>query len=494
MPKVIPLKIKSRGGSRSSIEIEDVQEAFCGSRRKNLVPLADAAPEVAAEWLYAKNAGWGPEDFSRGSTVKAWWECSKCKRSYKAAIVDRTSRKPGGCPYCASKKLCSDNSFAILFPEMAAEWHPTKNKKLKVTEVMFGSHTRVWWLCKTCNQSWTAEVKTRTGFGLGCPACAEKKLSEYVDYLPRDEKGRVVLGPDSKKGMRIGHDIRKRDYLSVSKTHPRVARQWHPVNNGEFKASDFPPRSSVVAWWQCRKDVNHEWQSSLVSRTNTPNDTCPYCSNQKVSATNSLQAKLPELAKEWHPTRNKSLQPDQVVAGSTMKVWWRCREDERHQWQAQIANRANGNGCPYCAGRRVSDLNSLAKRFPKIAAQLHPTKNGSLKASKISQASPDLVWWKCKKGPDHEWQATVINRTHGGTNCPACANFQVSVTNSLATLYPHVAKQWDKTKNQGMRPSDIHGRSKKLAWWLCPQGHSWSQRVCDRTRTKGICLYCSGRK
>src|SRR6185369_12534553 len=99
------------------IEIEEVQEPFCGCRRRNMVPLSDAEPEIADEWLYEKNAGWGPEDFSRASGVRCWWICAICMRDYKAQICNRTSGQRSACPYCAGKRVCSDNSLADLAPE-----------------------------------------------------------------------------------------------------------------------------------------------------------------------------------------------------------------------------------------------------------------------------------------------------------------------------------------------------------------------------------------
>jgi hypothetical protein len=62
-------------GKYTRREIEDVIEPFCGSRRRNMIPLAVYDPIIALEWCYKKNCGWGPEDFSHASTVRAWWRC-----------------------------------------------------------------------------------------------------------------------------------------------------------------------------------------------------------------------------------------------------------------------------------------------------------------------------------------------------------------------------------------------------------------------------------
>ena len=41
------------------------------------------------------------------------------------------------------------------------------------------------------------------------------------------------------------------------------------------------------------------------------------------SPENSLLQKLPELAKQWHPTLNGKLTPYNVKAGVFKKVWWK---------------------------------------------------------------------------------------------------------------------------------------------------------------------------
>ena len=77
MPALGSSKVRKVRSKKKRVpkDIEDVQEPFCGQHRKSMVPLLDADPKVADQWCYEKNCGWGPEDFSQGSQVKAWWQC-----------------------------------------------------------------------------------------------------------------------------------------------------------------------------------------------------------------------------------------------------------------------------------------------------------------------------------------------------------------------------------------------------------------------------------
>src|SRR3989338_267532 len=210
---------------------------------------------------------------------------------------------------------------------------------------------------------------------------------------------------------------------------------------------------------------------------------------------NSLAITHPELVQEWHPTKNRSLTVDSVSPGSKLKVWWKCSKGPEHEWDATIYHRSRGIGCPFCSNRKLSSTNSLAYLFPAIAAEWHPTKNADLLPSKIVAGSGCKVWWQCPQGPDHEWQAKVVDRTRAGTGCPCCSGNQVSVTNSLAKKHPQLVAEWHPTKNIDLTPECITSGSSKKVWWKCSQGpdHEWQSSVGDRTNGRS-CPFCCGRQ
>ena len=90
--------------------------------------------------------------------------------------------------------------------------------------------------------------------------------------------------------------------------------------------------------------------------------------------------------------------------------------------------------------------NNLALCFPHLAAEWHPTKNGSLQASDFLSGSNEYAWWQCRYG--HEWKAKINNRTQTQSQCPYCAGkLPIKGVNDLATCYPDVATEWHPTKN-----------------------------------------------
>ncbi|WP_167594328.1 zinc-ribbon domain-containing protein [Corallococcus coralloides] len=63
----------------------------------------------------------------------------------------------------------------------------------------------------------------------------------------------------------------------------------------------------------------------------------------------TLAHRFPDIAQDWHPTRNGSLTAGDVFSTSTKKHWWICRKDASHEYEASIGSRTQqGNGCPRC--------------------------------------------------------------------------------------------------------------------------------------------------
>jgi len=141
----------------------------------------------------------------------------------------------------------------------------------------------------------------------------------------------------------------------------------------------------------------------------------------KLTKDYNLEVLYPDIAKQWHPTKNGDLKPKNFLPLSHKKIWWKCDKD--HEYDARISHRTGRNqGCSYCANKKVGYGNDLETKFPRVANEWHPTKNGDLLPSKIVYGSRKVVWWKCKSG--HEWTTAISNRTHKlvNSNCPKCSN------------------------------------------------------------------------
>jgi len=90
--------------------------------------------------------------------------------------------------------------------------------------------------------------------------------------------------------------------------------------------------------------------------------------SKKVNITNCLAIKKPYLVKEWHPTKNGSITPKEIVAGSHKKYWFKCNKG--HEWETHLNNRTGKtkktqNGCPYCLYKTQEKVREIFERFLK---------------------------------------------------------------------------------------------------------------------------------
>lgn len=287
---------------------------YCSGRNliKGKTDLGTCYPLLAAEWHPDKNGDLTPSDVLPGSHRHVWWRCAQ-GHEWNAQIKARVSGV--GCPICANKQvLQGDNDLAANYPELAQQWHPTKNGVLTPKDVVPGTKRKVWWCC-SYGHEWQASVASRVA-GSGCPVCVGKKI------IPGEN--------------------------DLASQFPEIARQWHPTKNGPLRPEHIAPASNRKVWWIC--DQGHAYQAIVSSRTQRGGG-CPYCANKKVlPGFNDLATVYPEVARQWHPTLNGTLTPDQVLPGSRKKVWWQCAEG--HSWQAVVYSRTGSQscGCPICSG------------------------------------------------------------------------------------------------------------------------------------------------
>lgn len=278
-------------------------------------------------------------------------------------------------------KVMAEKKYIIDNAELMAEWNWEKNIEFDFDPKLLtvGSGKKVWWKCSKGHE-WQATIDRRSQ-GKGCPYCS---------------------GRNAIKG--------KNDLQTVN---PALAKEWNYDKNNGLTPTDVLPSSNKKVWWKCGK--GHEWQAMIRSRNDGRG--CPYCSGRHaVNGKNDLQTVNPVLATEWNYERNCGLMPMDVLPNSNKKVWWKCSKG--HEWQSTVANRNNGNGCPYCLGRyAVKGENDLQTVNPALAKEWNYEKNDDLKPEEFAANSNKDVWWKCSKG--HVWHASIANRSKGN-GCPVC--------------------------------------------------------------------------
>lgn len=340
----------------------------------------------------------------------------------------------------------------IIDSDLIKEWNWEKNNELGLypDQITLGSGRKAWWICSQGHE-WDALVCSRSK-GQGCPYCSNRK---------------ILIG-----------------FNDLATTHNELCREWDYSKN-IILPTQVSAGSGKKVWWKC--SLGHSYLMSVDKRT-CANSSCPYCAGKKVLVGfNDLQTANPVLASEWNYVKNGDLKPTMVTGTSGKSVWWigKCG----HEWKAQISNRANGNGCPYCVGFYVlPGLNDLATTRPDLAAEWNYKKNEDLFPTQVSRGYGSKVWWICENG--HEWQASPNSRDNMNSGCPACAkgnriSLQETIVYFYVKKYFNDAIQSYHDKNKGITEIDIF--IPQLQIGIEYDGGFWHQNVEKDKRKDWIC-------
>jgi DNA-directed RNA polymerase subunit RPC12/RpoP len=174
----------------------------------------------------------------------------------------------------------------------------------------------------------------------------------------------------------------------------------------------------------CSK-CGREYEATIAHRTGGTG--CKICGFKKLAITKRKKAaertggiKDELLLKEWDYNKNVGA-PVDFAPGSSKKVWWKCHKCE-YEWQATVANRSQGKGCPCCANRVVvSGKNDLATLYPKLAQEWDYERNGELTPDLVGPGHNAKVWWKCLTC-GQSYQAPPCRRALQDSGCRKCAD------------------------------------------------------------------------
>ena len=226
-------------------------------------------------------------------------------------------------------------------------------------------------------------------------------------------------------------------------------------------------------WWQCKKNEGHVWKQRILDRVE--NSSCPFCDRRRPSEDYNLATEYPDLAKQWHPTKNGNDRPFNHLPGTHAKKWWKCSAGPDHEWPARIVSRTRvSSGCPYCANDKLSVTNSLATKNPPISEYWDVEKNQILPSEVIYGSRSPEYQFQCPVAHDHQWKDTPHNASQK-RGCPFCLGSRISSSYNLAVLFPLIAKQWDYGRNYPKIPESYMPGSHDIVYWKCDRfdHHVW---------------------
>lgn len=275
----------------------------------------------------------------------------------------------------------------LHYPELAKQWDKAKNAPAQLEQVRSGDEATSWWWTNEHGHSFTATAR-RMVAGQRCSICTGHQVA-----------------PDT----------------ALQNLRSDLAAQWSSEN--DRPANSVTLRSNYKALWN--GTCGHQWRATVASRTGSLKSQptgCPVCANVLiVPEINSFEALQPLLMQEWDWEANDVLPSDISEKSSALRSW-KCSKHGHPYTASPSARVVRGQGCPYCAGKKVlAEFNDLGTVMPKMAAQWHPTKNGSVTPQMVTRASNFRATWRCDVEPTHEWTVRVCDRFTYTTDCPHCA-------------------------------------------------------------------------
>lgn len=337
------------------------------------------------EWDWEKNneLGLDPEKITLGSEKQAWWIC-QYGHNWITHIKNRG--KGTQCPYCSNQKvLIGYNDLSTTDKDLSKEWNYERNGELLPTMVVRGSNKKVWWKCCVCSNEWKAIISSRTINGCGCPRCARKFKTSLQEmqlfyYIKKyfadavsgfsDKENNIseidVYIPNLKIGIEYDGQKWHQDIERDKKKD--LACNKYEINLIRIREPQCPKYESTCNFVEL-KDMSKLCLSNAISDVlkmigiidadvdldRDLSEIRNLIIYKKVQ--NSLETLYPDIALEWHPTKNGNFTPNSVTPQSDERVWWLCRKCS-NEWITSVATRVRGCGCPEC-GKALSKQKRL---------------------------------------------------------------------------------------------------------------------------------------
>lgn len=298
------------------------------------------------------------------------WGCT-CSRNARGTSAVAAGSKPN---------LLIDSQHEAL-----KWWDHGPNDETDLHTVTVRATRSFHWLCPECDHSFMASVNDMTRW-LRCPRCEEARSAEWNREYERWKVTPVAAVPE----------------LLAAWADEDDPHQVMVVDRGPLRRFRCP--------------VGHHPRIEPYTYMNSG---CPSCRGAKTRASTDkkwLADTLPEIASQWHPTKNGKHTPSNVVWDSKRTVWWldpACG----HEWEDTVRARDKYERwrCPECR----SNLGSLAWHDPGLAAEWSPANPKTAWQVRPHANTEFVPEWICATNPTHVWRAPLTTRSKGA-ECPEC--------------------------------------------------------------------------
>lgn len=199
-----------------------------------------------------------------------------------------------------------------------------------------------------------------------------------------------------------------------NKWSTQLLQEWNIKKNLPLTSSDINISNiDIKLIWSCSQNVSHpDWPADINHRTRGAG--CPKCARLEAAKKTRIPVPgqsfgdlYPELVIPpgqpgigiWDAERNLPVSPFSIHPYTDGSYWWICPKHSSHRWQATVASRIDGRGCPCCSHppKKVCEDNSLAALYPQTL-KYWDYEHNTISPDKILPFTRIRVFWKCLRG------------------------------------------------------------------------------------------------
>lgn len=337
--------------------------------------------DLMAEWDFEKNRSLDSHRLTRGSNKSAAWICQTCDHKWDAKISNRAFLGRG-CPLCANRVVVAGkNDLCTTHHELACEWHSEQNGNLKPTNVTYGSGKKVWWKCPQKHE-YQATILHRSR-GTNCPKCHSGRQTSFAEQAT---------------------------YFYVKKMYPDTINRFTADFLGRMELDVFIPSINYAIEYD-----GEAWhKKDALKREQEKHHRCQKNGIKLIR----LREEMPALGSynaDYLFTADKLYEPknlERVIVNVLKRI------DFSNSKLRDISIDIARDRIEIQKYRTLHRSDSFLEKYPEIAKDWHPEKNGQLIPQMYKSGSDQKMWWLCPScGNDYE--ASIGHRT-AGTACPLC--------------------------------------------------------------------------
>jgi len=334
------------------------------------------------------------------------------------------------------QKLSKNNNFQLNYPDLAREWHPTKNK-IKPNQIQARSGKKFWFICPRCKYEYQKILATRTLHGTGCTICNKgnarvsknqlrfycelKKIFKVIE-LEASFKGDLfknstfsldIFIKDLNLGLEydgaryhvlpksIKNELKKNIMVKKLGIFLIRARQepLRKINEQDIIVSQkytvFEDIKRFLISIKKYKNLTYELTEKIDNylknkKLINDKDYRKYISNYPNPIyKNTLEYRYPKIAKEWDYKANYPYNPNQISHGMNNLMVNLICQNCRTKYPINLGARIKRQGeyCDFC--------NTLKKKHPKFLEKYWDYKKNKQNPNNINQGSHEKFWFKC---------------------------------------------------------------------------------------------------